>query len=341
MRDRRLWLCCGFLVVTAIIAACGKPPVARSEPFYRGMTISCQTGGEEWAMPQMASTLDEVKKMGVNAIEIHPYARIQNDGSLVWDHAEDPDYVARPLDWARERGMRVLLVPHIAYWGTKFQWRGEIQFADQAGWDRFFGDYQAWIVHMAKIAEKHHAAIFCIGLEYGPTQKFDARWRQIIAAIRAVYHGKLTYGANWDEIGNVPWWDDLDYIGALAYFPLTKKPNPSEDDLRQGWQQWIAKLQTLSHRYGKPVLFTEIGYNESALCAAQPWDFHDNGGDQADRIQARCIRVATELESSFPELAGMFWWKWFPKIGDPEPETFDLRKPTARAALEASWGAAK
>ena len=33
-------------------------------------------------------------------------------------------------------------------------------------WDHFFNDYQTWIVEMARIAEAHGAAIFCVGLEF-------------------------------------------------------------------------------------------------------------------------------------------------------------------------------
>ena len=94
-------------------------------------------------------------------------------------------------------------------------------------WDRFFGDYETWIVQMARVAEAHGAGIFCIGLEFTYAQKFDARWRKIIAAVRQVYHGKLTYGGNWDSFQEVTFWDALDYIGVLAYFPLTKSVNPS------------------------------------------------------------------------------------------------------------------
>ena len=78
-----------------------------------------------------------------------------------------------------------MLIPHIAYWGTKFLWRGEINFDTPEEWDRFFGDYETWIVQMARLAEAHHAAVFCVGLEFTYAQKFDERWRKIIAAVRA------------------------------------------------------------------------------------------------------------------------------------------------------------
>ena len=307
------------------------------EPFIKGVTVSAQTWGKEWATPQMCATLDELKALGANAIAIHPYARIAANGNLSFDENPKLDYVSTPLRWAHERGLQVMLIPHIAYWGSPFLWRGEINFPEAAGWDRFFTDYERWIVKMARLAEENHAEIFCIGLEYGPSQKFLERWRKIIAAIRAVYHGRITYGANWDEIENVPFWDDLDFIGVLAYFPLTSAPNPTPVQLAAGWEKWMEKLGALSKQHGKPVLFTEIGYNKSERCAAEPWDFHHEAGPAAEEMQARCIEQALLLHDRYRFLAGMFFWKWFPDLPSPQIETFDLRTPRLKALLAKHW----
>ena len=313
------------------------PARAESLPQIKGMTVSAQTYGHEWAMPEMAAALDDLKGLGVNAVAIHPYAFIDNDGGLKWDTDPDPDYVAKPLKWAKERGITVMLVPHIAYWGTRFLWRGEIDFPDAAGWDKFFTGYEAWTVHMAKLAEKNGAEIFSVGLEYGPSQKFEKRWRQIIARVREVYKGKIVYGANWNEFENVPFWDALDYVGVLAYFPLSDAADPSYEQLAKGWKPWMARLERVSKAAGRPVLFTEIGYNHSEITASKPWDFHTNGGQNARAIQTRCIETALALPERYPFLAGMFFWKFFPDVPSPHPETFDLREPSLKAVLKRHW----
>ena len=179
--DRRLLG--SFLCALALLAA--PSFTVAKEDFVKGVTISCQTSGWEWATPEMAKTLDELKSLGVNSFSIHPYAQIENDGHVRFHADSDHREITVPLDWARERGMSVMLIPHIAYWGSKFLWRGEINFQTTAEWDRFFGDYETWIVEMAKLAEAHGAGTFCVGLEFTEAQKFEARWRQIIAAVRA------------------------------------------------------------------------------------------------------------------------------------------------------------
>ena len=313
--------------------------VADSEPlpFFKGITISCQTWGTEWQTPEMALTLDELKSLGVNSVAIHPYARIENDGHVRYRHAADQRHITVPLDWARERGLSVMLIPHIAYWGSKFSWRGEIDFATAEEWDRFFADYEPWILEMARLAEAHGAAVFCIGLEFSHAQKFEDRWRKIIAAVRAVYRGKITYGANWNDYAEVKFWDAVDYIGVLAYFPLTKAANPAAKELNAAWEKRCRELEKFSERHGaKKFLFVEIGYNENARAAAEPWAFA-TGGDYAAEIQARCIDAALSLTGRHKFLAGMYWWKWFPELPHHHEENYRLQTPIIKELIAKHW----
>ena len=208
--------------------------------------------------------------------------------------ARTPPHITTPLRWAHERGMSAMLIPHIAYWGTKFSWRGEINFVTPEEWDRFFSDYETWIVQMAALAEEEKAEIFCVGLEFSYAQKYEERWRKIIAAVRAVYRGKVTYGANWNEYAEVKFWDALDYMGVLAYFPLTKNENPSAagnsgglgEALRRAGEIFEAKRQTIS--------LCRDRLQHSSRAAAEPWGFK-TGGEHAAEIQQRCIDAALRL----------------------------------------------
>ena len=332
LRRNRVRLAAALLALVTSFTARGEPP-----PFYKGMTVSCQTWGKEWQTPEMAQTLDELKSLGVNSFAIHPYARIREDGQVTFRVVDDHRHVRVPLDWARERGMAAMVIPHLGYWGTKFSWRGEIRFATPAEWARFFADYENWIVEMAKVAEAHAAELFCVGLEYTHAQKFEAEWRKIIAAVRAVYRGKVTYGANWNEYEEVKFWDALDYIGVLAYFPLAKGENPDAVQLASAWEKRCTELGRFSARNaGKQFLFVEIGYNESARAAAEPWSFA-SGGENAVEIQQRCIQSALALTGKHPWLAGMFFWKWFPELPDDDEENFRLQTPAIKALLAHYW----
>ena len=328
---RQLSILCAVPILALVIGR------ADGADFFKGVTVSCQTWGVEWQTPEMAKTLDELKSLGVNSVAIHPYAQIHNDGHVSFRNIDNHKHVVVPLDWARDRGMSVMLVPHIAYWGSKFSWRGEINFDRAEEWDRFFADYETWMVQMATIAEQHHAAVLCIGLEFTYAQKFENHWRKIIHAVREVYHGKLTYGANWGEYDDVKFWDALDYIGVLAYFPLSKTVDPSSAEIAAAWEKRCAELEKFSRgNGGKQFLFTEIGYNESARAAAAPWDFA-TGGEHAMQIQERCIDAALTLTGKHPFLAGMFWWKWFPELPNDERENYCLQTPAIKALIAKHW----
>ncbi|MEP6698968.1 MAG: hypothetical protein ABJB09_04485 [Verrucomicrobiota bacterium] len=309
---------------------------AQGPPFFKGMTVSCQTSGIEWQTPEMEQTLAELHSLGVNSVAIHPYAQVREDGHVQARYRAGTGFITTPLQWAHALGMSTMLIPHIAYWGTKFSWRGEINFATPEEWDRFFADYQKWIVEMAALAEAEHSELFCVGLEFSYAQKYDGRWRTIISAVRQVYHGKLTYGANWNEYEEVKFWDALDYIGVLAYFPLTKNANPSAPEIASAWEKRGVELDKFAKKNGKQFVFVEIGYNESARAAAEPWGFK-TGGEHAAEVQARCIDIALGLPAKHSFLAGMFWWKWFPELPHHEEENYCLQTAPIKALIAKHW----
>jgi hypothetical protein len=113
----------------------------------RGMTISCQTWGKEWADPALEQELVDLKGLGANWIAIHPYGWIQNDGRVdvrpPLDPAAPPEWIKRPIEAAHEHGMAICVKPQIGYWGSRFSWPGEVEFAAEAERARFFADYRA------------------------------------------------------------------------------------------------------------------------------------------------------------------------------------------------------
>jgi hypothetical protein len=335
-RSLSLFAAGGLMMMASPISPAGEPPAPL--PFFKGVTVSCQTWGIEWQTPEMETTLDELKSLGVNSIAIHPYAQIREDGHVISGRRSGAStaHITKPLRWARERGMSAMLIPHIAYWGTKFSWRGEINFVTPEEWNTFFSEYETWIVKMAELAESEQAAVFCVGLEFSHAQKDEARWRKIIAAVRAVYRGKITYGANWNEYGEVKFWDALDYLGVLAYFPLTKSDKPSAPEIAAAWEKRCRELEKFSKQNGKQFLFVEIGYNESSRTAAEPWGFK-TGGEHAAEIQERCIDIALGLPAKHPFIAGMYWWKWFPDLPDSDQENYRLQTGPIKAVIAKHW----
>ncbi len=332
-----------FLLLLGIgLFFCGRPaaalePELASMPMFRGMTISCQGWGAEWADARFADELTVLRELGVNAVATHPYARIHADGSLRWRSwrtGQVPDYVIQPLRTTQQAGLRKMVKPHLAYWGSPFSWRGEVDFSEPTARRRFFDDYQRWIVALA--ADTSSADIFVVGTELDLMVKYEQEWRQVIAAVRAVTPAALTYAANWDSYQKVPFWDALDLVGVQGYFPISDEAAPSDAVLRAGWRKVMTGLQGFHRKVGKPLLFTELGYNQSLQAAAQPWSYQGDRSREAALLQARCLRIGLQvLAENEAWCRGAFLWKWF--VGDAAYENFYLKKPYLTAEIRRVW----
>ncbi|MEM7676390.1 MAG: hypothetical protein AAF449_10345 [Myxococcota bacterium] len=327
--------------LTTVVAATPAPTASASNvakaDFMKGVVVSCPGYGRVWGSPAMTQTLRTLKPLGVNWVQIHPYAGVRRDGRIRWQPAAETGYLPGAIRIAREEGVQLFWKPHLAYWGS-FEWRGAITFSDDASWRRFFDGYRAFIVDQARFAQKNGVRLFSIGLEYHQTLKYEAEWRRIIKAVREVYKGRITYAANWDSLERVPFWDALDVIGVQAYFPLSKSRNPTFEDIRKGWTKPLATLNRLSKKFNKNFIFAEIGYSRSLDAATKPWEPATDSSDKAVANRRRLMEVALSRLSREPHLEGMFWWKWVPRAGFGDGD-FSMMAPEATALLKRYWGA--
>lgn len=319
-------------------AASPAVPSARPAPKgdhieVRGITVSTPTWGWEWGTPEMDRTLDVLVETGANWVAIHPYAQIHADGRVTWrklDRNAPPDWLARPIAEAHRRGLKVMIKPHLAYWGTRFSWRGDIRFDDPAAEERFFRTYGDWITEMAEASATADA--FVVGTELDRLTDRERDWRAIIGRVRAVNPGHLTYAANWDAYERVPFWDALDAVGIQAYFPVIRAGERADEaSMRRGWTRICADLRRIHARTGKPIVFTELGYDASPTAALEPWK--SGRGDPAQ--QRLAMRIALDVVRREEHIRGSFLWKWFP--GELQRGDFRMSRPDVRAVVRDAW----
>ena len=210
-----------------------------------------------------------------------------------------------------------MIKPHIWMRTDGEGWRSDIAFETDSSWQTWMNNYRAFILHYAKIAKLTKAEQFCIGTELHQVvkQKTDF-WKELIQSVRAVYSGSLTYAANWyEEVEDVKFWDDLDYIGIQAYYPLTKQKNPNTQELMQGWKKYMSQIEKIQKRNKKPVLFTEIGYKSTPDAAIEPWLWADNLGLTtlvSHETQANCYEAFFKTFWKKSWFAGVHFWEWKP-----------------------------
>ncbi|GAB5562492.1 MAG: hypothetical protein SynsKO_41390 [Synoicihabitans sp.] len=310
----------------------------REEPI-RGIVISCQTWGQEWGTDAMVEAMREVKALGANWVQIHPYGAVTREGEIRMRRMpEDPDeapiWLKRPIEEAHKLGLKICITPHVAPWRAGWGWRGEITFDSKAKWNRFFSDYKIWITRLARLCRD--ADGFTVGSELDQTlDGNERRWRDIISAVRAETDAPLTYAANWPDYQRVPFWDALDVISLSAYFPVVNHQRmPEASEIDRAWQRIRGEALAYGRQQNRKVVFMELGYDVGMNAARKPWEDGDRkpGGEA---LQALCLDRALAAVEEEDDLIGTFLWKWFP--GPVRRETFLVSAPHMREVVARHW----
>ncbi|MEL7088016.1 MAG: hypothetical protein AAGL98_06185, partial [Planctomycetota bacterium] len=171
------------------------------------------------------------------------------------------------------------------------------------------------------------------------------RWEQMIAGVRRVYAGQLTYAANFDNYMDVAFWPSLDVMGINAYFPLRTPNEPATAEvLEAGWQNVFEEIERTQAELkvpAMPVVFTELGYTRRAGGTTAPWawqGFELVGPDNAltvwetlpldpgERVRAmEALHTVNQQHGGL--LAGLLYWKLTATPHHAEIEPFALLLP--------------
>jgi hypothetical protein len=321
---RLCWIC--SVLCVAQVASAQAP-----QPALRGITIgpieSSQHPELGYGSDASEALLDELVRLGANAISITPFGRIWSLSStrieldFEWKVEDNRAGILRLARAAKARGLRVLLIPHL--WVETVGWRGEIDPGSPAAWTAYQAHYRRFVLHWAEIAAAADADIFSIGVECKSwSGRFGAYWLELIRAVRKVFPGELTYSANWDEADNVLFWEQLDYVGINAFYPLAHHKQASYEEYAQGAEAALESARALGDLVRKPVLFVEIGYTTRPDAAVEPWLWPDIMQDvRVDEWeQARALAALLGASATKPWLAGVFVWRYYAHLDDVSQE---------------------
>src|SRR5262249_17321527 len=156
---------------------------------------------------------------------------------------------------------------------------------DWEGPDGWFESYRAMLTHFAWIAEQNKVDVMSVGSELVSTENKLSEWKKTIKKVREIYHGRLTYSANWDHYTSIRFWDQLDLIGMNSYYKLGDDRNVSVDEVVRRWKEIQGDLLSFQQQVGKPILFLEIGWCGLANAADEPWDYTRTELDRDDELQ--------------------------------------------------------
>ena len=297
-----------------------QPKPAAITSFMRGVCLAHSVSLERgYLSDSCASQLQRLKALGADWVSISPFGFLPSVRAPViepsaegGENEETDEAVCEAAARARALGLRVLLAPHLWTRG----WTGALQFG-ASEWPHFFDEYRAFLLHYALLAEREHMDALVVGHEL-PTASlaFPDRWRELIAEVRRVYHGPVTYGANWDrEVNQIAFWDACDMIGVSFYDPLASRPGATAAELAAAARRALGSLHDLARKTGRPVLLTEAGYPAIASAAMRPWE--ESRLESADpEAQRACYQALLDALDPEDWVAGVFLWKW-PSGGEP------------------------
>lgn len=271
-----------------------------------------------WATPEAERSLDAMRPLNLNWVTL-AFATLQQtvvSTDIPWRDA--PTVTDDEVRWAiravHERGWKACLKPTVNC--ADGIWRGYIGFFDwdvpgEAHWSDWFASYQAYLVHFARIAEEEGAEMLCVGCEMVRSDPREAEWRQLIAAVREVYSGVVTYNCDKYQEDHLTWWDAVDVISASGYYPTGQ------------WEQQLDRIEPVVRRHGKPFLFIEAGCPSRDTSPTRPNDW-TLPGVPSGSAQAGYLAEMFEACRGRDWVGGFALWDWKAHLYDPaEAETND------------------
>jgi len=284
--------------------------------------------------------MPDVTAVNAEWIAVIPYAgSYLTDKEILFDvegqwWGETSKGIKETIRLARKANLKIMMKPQIWVPGS---WPGGIEFEKESDWLLWEASYRKYIMHYVGLCQEMDVELICIGTEF---KKMEVRrekfWRELIRDIRKEYDGKLTYAANWDCYDILPFWDDLDYIGVDAYFPLDESKTPNKETLMKKWKPVHKKLSAVYNKFNKPILFTEFGYLSVDGCAGKTWELEKVARKlpSNEKAQSIALEALFDFFDDQPYWEGGFLWKWYPELGVHQDHGNNGHTPQGKLAEE-------
>ncbi|EPR75151.1 hypothetical protein ADILRU_2501 [Leifsonia rubra CMS 76R] len=268
-----------------------------------------------WATAEAASSMAEMSNHGVTWTAL-AYAALQTTAfSTEIPFDQEPtvtdDEIVGAIRQAHGLGLKVCLKPVVNV--ADGTWRAFIGFFDwdvpgEPSWTQWFESYSRFILHAAAIAEAEACEMLCIGCEMVRADGQDEHWRHLIAQVRNVYSGPITYNCDKYQEDRITWWDAVDVISSSGYYPIDT------------WPAQLDRIERVVEASGKPFFFMEAGCPSRVGSAQLPNDWSLAGAPSGEE-QLRYFEVIFGQCRSRPWVRGLMLWDWpaelYP-VGDAE-----------------------
>ena len=332
------------LITALIIASCGKAKRLEDEisaggnkernydlcQKFKGMSLP-SWNKTEYLSEKFTKALDDLKSIGVNSVAIIPtiYQEGLSSSEIIeTEQTASDEAISFAIEQAKKLGFCVMLKPHLD--PIPLTYRGLINPKNIEKWKE---NYFKFMLRYAKIAEEKKVEIFAIGTELEFLSSSNPEiFLELADKVREIFSGKIIYAANFTEYKKIEFWEELDFIGIDAYFPMCESPPPQPAELERRWANIMNEIIGFSTQIGKEVIFTEIGYISKKGTCQRPWDWTFETEIDEDE-QASLYEGA--IKFAFPKLKGLFWWEW--QFYGEDQGGFTPRGKKAQEVLSKMW----
>ena len=227
-----------------------------------------------------------------------------------------------------DNGIRIILKPCLTL--LDGAWMGKVNFpvslqiegVKKDYWGEWFASFTESAKYFADFAERNAIEGYIAGAEYFGTEWREDEWRNVIAEIRKLYSGPITYEFTCAsrKAYKLQWFEDLDFLSYSYYPPACKCEWPPEEfknapsytveQMAEYLKPRRERILSICERFGnKPIAFTELGVRSAHGCVANPCNFETetwyDGEEQANYMEA-IFRTFYDI----PQWLGLYWWKW-------------------------------
>ncbi|MCM3206725.1 glycoside hydrolase family 113 [Paenibacillus illinoisensis] len=273
--------------------------------YIKGFTFGWMSGRGEFRKREAKESLRLMAERTGSSHVIFALAALQDHPQAVevkyrGEHMVEDDELLDMIRYARTLGLRVILKPTVNC--TDGTWRAHINFFDidvpcEPKWKDWFRSYAAYQKHYAAIAEQEKCEMFIVGCEMVQSERRSSEWREVIAAVREVYSGLVSYNTDKYQEGHVTWWDAVDVISSSGYYPIGD------------WEAQLDRIEQEIAPYKKPFFFAEAGCPSRSGSAQVPNDWGLEGevsAEEQERFYEAMFRHASQREW----VRGFGLWDW-------------------------------
>jgi len=312
------------------------PFITSPFPFW-GFTLQGLKGSGGFNNPSLFASLDRLIETGANSVIVAPQVFMGPSTSSDIEpvntrYGHQLTYIARAIEYLVNAGIVVSIKPNLV--PNDGSWSAKIAPEDP---DLWFQNYNEILLAYAQLAEDTGVAVLYLTNEMKSmivNPLYTDYWIDIIKSIKNVFSGGISLNATINDCGrdnasiansevmNIPFADQLDFVGVSFYLPLTDKDDPTVGELESAWYgnrdgvNLIEALKDIYRQYGKPLMISEIGYLSRDGANKRPWDLTTVGvvdyQEQADLFEALMQVLAREgLSAEEDWLRGVSIWAWF------------------------------